>query len=162
MQPFGTPAPDRCPPGPQPERKAWRWAVTGVIIGACVIGAAWGATAAAGRLSGANTFTLHGSMSLKGGDDDVTTTAAGCAGSGGYSDISDGTAVTVYDAGGAVVATGDLTKATSDGAACMFDIQVPDVPVGSKFYQVEVSHRGKITVPAGDAESGTVSITLGS
>ncbi|MGH3437921.1 MAG: hypothetical protein ACRDRN_15815 [Sciscionella sp.] len=155
MQPDSDAAAERCP------ATVWRRAVIGVIIGACTVGTAWLATAAARGVSGADSFTLHGTMSLRTNYHDVTSVRTGCRGSGGYADISDGTAVTVYNANDAVIATGDLENATSNGNGCESDIQVPGVPAGNTFYQVEVSHRGKITVSAHNAESGKVAVSLG-
>lgn len=37
----------------------------------------------------------------------------------------------------------------------------PYAPNGEKFYQVEVTHCGKITVTADEAKTGQVSLTLG-
>jgi hypothetical protein len=73
-----------------------------------------------------------------------------------------GASVTVYDAAGKVDAVGAITKPYSLGVqGCSFSIVVPDVPDGEKFYQVEVTHRGKITVPADEAKTGMVSLSLG-
>jgi hypothetical protein len=38
---------------------------------------------------------------------------------------------------------------------------VAGVPEGSKFYQVEVSHRGKITVSSAEAKAGKFAASLG-
>ncbi|MBP2328462.1 hypothetical protein JOF56_008847 [Kibdelosporangium banguiense] len=95
-----------------------------------------------------------------------------CWGSGGYRDIRDGTEVKVYDETGKLIATGKLGqgRAAQDGqlttltnSACMFPIAVADIPTGSKFYQVEVSHRGKVTVD-NEPEDGKLFafLTLGS
>jgi hypothetical protein len=111
-----------------------------------------------GRSSSA-TFTMLGTFKLYG-----TSTGSGstCRGSDGYSDIADGASVTVYDAAGKVDAVGAITKPYSLGVqGCSFSIVVPDVPDGEKFYQVEVTHRGKITVPADEARTGMVSLSLG-
>jgi hypothetical protein len=40
-------------------------------------------------------------------------------------------------------------------------VVVSNVPTGEKFYQVEVTHRGKVTVTADDAKAGRVSLSLG-
>ncbi|MHA6793506.1 hypothetical protein ACVGVM_08310 [Pseudonocardia bannensis] len=86
---------------------------------------------------------------------------SGCEGSGGYSDITLGTSVTVYDASGTVVGTGHLGRGSAAEGGCTFPITVLNVPGGSSFYQVEVSHRGRITVQAADARAGLVGVTLG-
>jgi hypothetical protein len=91
------------------------------------------------------------------------TTGSSCSGSGGYSDIDTGSSVTVYDGSGAVVATGMLGSGrASSSSTCEFAVTVPNVPAGSDFYQVEVSHRGKVTVEGRRLETDGVSLTLGS
>jgi hypothetical protein len=47
------------------------------------------------------------------------------------------------------------------GTSCVFPFTVADVAGGSDFYQVEVTHRGKITVSDADARDGKASFTLG-
>lgn len=85
--------------------------------------------------------------------------------SGGYADISSGAAVTVYDANGTVVATGVLGVGTDEvplsRQRCVFPISVPGVPAGPRFYQVEISHRGKLTLSADDATAGRFTASLG-
>lgn len=80
----------------------------------------------------------------------------------GFDDITDGAAVTVYDAAGTVVAVGQLGKEDSATLGrCMWPLSVADVPSTSAFYGVEVTHRGKVTVPAAQAKAGDVHLTLG-
>ena len=159
--------------------KRGRWVgpfVGGVAVGALLLSVVWGLSqpkgpgpallfaAAAG--SGATTssasppatFTLVGTFNLYGTSSNV----GECHGSGGYSDIADGASVTVYDAAGKVDAVGAITKPQSlGGLGCAFSVVVSDVPNGEKFYQVEITHRGKITVTADDAKAGTVALSLG-
>lgn len=110
-------------------------------------------------------FTLRGSLTLK---DPVALDPnhVACSGSGGENDIVQGAAVTVYDAGGKVVGSGSLGSgryASEDSTApCLFPFSVPNVPGGSKFYQVEVSHRGKVTFSADEVKAGKVGMSLGS
>jgi hypothetical protein len=40
-------------------------------------------------------------------------------------------------------------------------VSVPNVPGDEKFYQVEVTHRGKLTIEAADAKAVGVAATLG-
>lgn len=161
MYPYQDPALTQGAAPAPPGKRSWRSGAVGAIIGACVVGGAWGSTAAVSAFGGPGTFALHGTMVLDGGYDGVTSTPGGCAGTGGYSDIADGTAVTVYDSTGAVVASGQLANSTGGGTSCTFDIVAPKVPGGSRYYQVEVSHRGKITYSARDMRRGNVSVTLG-
>ncbi|MGW3958432.1 hypothetical protein ACWED2_01335 [Amycolatopsis sp. NPDC005003] len=86
-----------------------------------------------------------------------------CGGSGGYSDITTGTAVTVYNAAGTVLSQGALGTGRPDGAgSCVFSLAAPNVPASEKFYLVEVSHRGRIMVQPEDARNGKVALSLGS
>ncbi|MFD9124545.1 hypothetical protein [Kitasatospora sp. NPDC059571] len=156
----------------QARRRRWllplATGVSGLIAGAGVVGLAWGVashgdkpaaqvTASASPSPSAASFNLTGTMTLN----QETLQSGSCSGRGGYSDISDGTAVTVYDGGGQVVATGHLTAGISVGLACEFSVFVSGVPAGPHFYQVEVSHRGKVTVTAADARAGRFAATLG-
>lgn len=139
-------------------------AASGLLVGAGAVGVAWAASGtteakpvASASAPAASAFNLTGTMKLK----QYSLDDGPCAGTGGYSDISDGTSVTVYDGGGQVVATGKLESGSRSGLACDFAVWVPDVPDGPKFYQVEVSHRGKLTLSAEDAKAGKFSASLG-
>lgn len=76
---------------------------------------------------------------------------------GGFADIAVGTAVTVYDARGSIVGTGKLKRgrwkplmgADSPIGYCAFGFSVSRLPA-STAYQVEVSHRGRVTVAPKD------------
>jgi hypothetical protein len=116
------------------------------------------------------TFTLSGGITLS--DSGIRGTATDCYGTGGYNDLSVGLGVTVYDAGGKIVATGSLESSEGRGTelsgggpplllSCRFEVRVYKVPKGSDFYQVEVGRRGKITVSAKQATSGAFRATLG-
>ena len=85
-----------------------------------------------------------------------------CIGTGGYSDIQPGASVTVYNSAGVVEATGALGSGKYDNAGtCTYELLVQGVPDDSAFYQVEITHRGKITVPASEAKDGQFAGTLG-
>lgn len=130
----------------------------GLALGAAIVGGIWGITAAAGPDKPA-TFTLKGEFELTEGASD---TGSGCQGTDGYEDIAEGTSVTVYGAGGDVIATGYLgdSKTVTYGT-CKFTVAVDDVPKGEKFYKVEVSHRGTVQLSAAEAEAGQFASTLG-
>lgn len=101
------------------------------------------------------TFTLRGVFALTDTSayEGIVKDGAGCSGSDGYGDISEGTQVAVYSASGEVIGVGALGAGSrTTPSTCVFDVQVPDVPLGESFYQVEVSHRGRVTVAAVDAE----------
>lgn len=105
------------------------------------------------------TITLAGSMVLIGGGG--SDYSGGCQGTGGYSDIGEGAQVTIYDDAGKIVGTGHLEhSAVVESSSCTFDFSV-EVPDSKPFYQVEVSHRGKITYSAADVKAGKVQLSLG-
>ncbi|MER6135567.1 hypothetical protein [Streptomyces sp. NPDC001815] len=106
-----------------------------------------------------STFTLTGSFELA--KDAVRNGLGGCKGSGGFDDIAEGTAVTVYDAAGTVIATGHLGDSTLSSGTCTFDVAVEGVPKGKEFYKVEISHRGTVQLSADDAEAGLFGASLG-
>lgn len=141
-----------------------RWlivAATGALIAAA--GVTWlvWPSSATDRFDLAGTLLLNGRTSHDG--------SGGCVGSGGYSDITEGAPVTVYDSTGTVIATGQLgggddrgwtpTADTERSNQCWFTFTV-SVP-NADFYQVEVSHRGKQTYKRSQAQSGSIALTLG-
>lgn len=143
----------------------WRmplvWGLVGVVVGAGGVGGAWAASSGG---SSEVLFTLRGSLTLKNPvalDSNYTR----CSGTSGYDDIVQGAAVTVYDAGGAVVGSGSLGAGKyatpGEDSSCVFRFAVTGVSSGSKFYQVEVSHRGKVNVTATEAKMGSFSASLG-
>lgn len=137
--------------------------LTGLALGAGAVGAAWGLSSSGGSSEPA-AFTLRGTLTLT-DPTPLDYDHKACRGSGGYDDIRQGAAVTVYDADGKTVAVGALGAgryASEDSTApCVFSVAVPDVPGGSRFYKVEVTHRGQITVTAADAQAGGFAATLG-
>ncbi|MER8083833.1 hypothetical protein ABTZ57_01390 [Streptomyces sp. NPDC094048] len=138
--------------------------VAGVLVGAAAL---WAWQAKGSPDGGA--FTLEGAFVLKTGATTAVFERGGdCTGydGGGYGDIVPGAQVTVYDGSGAVVATGRLGKGklpegSNSSVPCTFPVKVAGVPKGSKFYRVEVAHRGEVTVSAADAEAGRFAASLG-
>ena len=132
----------------------------GLALGAGVVGGVWAVTA--GGPGQPETFTLEGSFELT---DEVMSDGDGCKGryDSGYDDIAEGASVTVYGAGGDVVATGALgdSEEDEDGTTCTFAVAVDDVPKGERFYKVEVSHRGTVQLTAEEAENGGLAVSLG-
>jgi len=133
----------------------------GLVGGAALVGIVWLVVGLSGSgMDQPETFTLGGTMTLTasqlGGSDST------CFGVGGYGDIIEGSAVTVYGANGNVIATGVLGRGTrSSSNICTFSVRVPNVPANETFYQVEISHRGKVTVEAARAKSMGVLASLG-
>jgi len=144
-------APPRTPIGP-----AFA-AFLGALLGAAAVGTVWAVTSAGSDTP--DTFTLKGTFSLT---DAISDGDGGCRGTGGYDDIAEGTSVTVYDGAGKVAATGVLGQSKYNGiGACRYKVAVDDVPKGEKFYQVEVSHRGKVQLTQKEAEAGEFGASLG-
>jgi hypothetical protein len=129
----------------------------GLAAGAAIVGGIWAITATTGT-GGPGTFTLEGTFTL---NEDATEYDSGCLGTGGYDDIREGAGVTVYGASGDVIATGALGDSTYSDYTCTYDIAVPDVPKGEKFYKVEISHRGTLQLSAEEAENGEFAGSLG-
>jgi hypothetical protein len=152
------PAPDAPPASPRKPVSPLLAGILGLAVGAGLVGGVWAFTASGGDDKPA-VFTLEGAFALT--DGVVRTDDDGCEGSGGYDDIAEGTSITVYDAAGGVAATGNLSESEYMSGSCLFTVAVPDVPKGEKFYQVEVSHRGKVQLSSKEAEGGQFASTLG-
>ncbi|MFJ3246495.1 hypothetical protein [Streptomyces sp. NPDC086782] len=84
-----------------------------------------------------------------------------CSGTGGYSDIDFGTQVTITDAAGTLVAVGSLGLGQKTEQGCEFPFTVDDITPGSKFYTVEVSHRGGLSKAEDELRTGGLAFTLG-
>ncbi|MUL85214.1 MULTISPECIES: hypothetical protein [unclassified Mycolicibacterium] len=87
-------------------------------------------------------------------------TGSNCRGTRGYSDIGPGTAVTVADEAGTLLAKGTLDVGYGESDWCSLPFQVADVPGGKHFYKVEVAHRGEVSYTEAEAKAG-VHLQLG-
>lgn len=150
-------------PSPQPPKPVRAWllgGVVGLVIGAGAVGGAWALSGGeeTAEAAKAETFELRGAMVLAGSFSEVGGGDGNCRGLGGYNDIRPGASVTVYDAAGTALATGELGSPIFSNASyrnvCRFPVIVANVPKGTAIYQVEVTHRGKISLNAQDAEAG--------
>ncbi|RZT84913.1 hypothetical protein EV383_1771 [Pseudonocardia sediminis] len=106
---------------------------------------------------------MRGSMTVNGSTiPQKGPTAVGvCTTWRGFFDVRAGTAVTVRDSSGAIVAVGQLAPATVGGyGSCTFPFMLEDVPL-SDFYTVEVGRRGEVTATAADVTSAGVHLSLG-
>ncbi|WP_439383192.1 hypothetical protein [Amycolatopsis lexingtonensis] len=82
-------------------------------------------------VTAAQSFDLSGTFTLYSTGYGYST----CGGSGGYSDITTGTAVTVYDAAGTVLSQGALGTGHSNGAGtCVFSL-----PDDARYGRVAIS-----------------------
>ncbi len=155
--------PPQTPPPVRTRTNLWHLFFAG-LAGAALVGSLWvGLDLAHSSSPGAPTggsgeaFDLRGTFTLYSSYGYST-----CGGSGGYSDITTGTAVTVYNAAGTVLSQGALGTGRPEGSGtCVFSLSAPNVPAGEKFYLVEVSHRGRIVVQPEDAQNGKVALSLG-
>lgn len=86
-----------------------------------------------------------------------------CLGTGGYSDIHEGTQVIIEDDTGRTLATGDFGTGLYDGRSCVFSFSFKDVPK-AKFYRVHQSgDRGTLQYSYSDmvGSDWSVHLTLG-
>ncbi|WP_345962885.1 hypothetical protein ABDE16_18055 [Streptomyces sp. BRB040] len=178
------------PPDHPPAASASRWSrlsrgtvlAIGAGLGAAVVGACWaGVSLAGGDETDTTAAGVSASPSVSGAEriedvegpfsTDGTLTVAGigagldpgelCSGTGGYSDIDFGTQVNVTDAAGTLVAVGSLGLGEKTELGCEFPFTVDDITPGSKFYAVEVSHRGGLTQTEDQLHAGGLAFTLG-
>lgn len=130
-----------------------------ILLAAGVLAA--GCTAA-DQGAGADTISVSGSVMLIDSDNLLWHNGRPCRGTGGYSDIGPGADVTILDNEGKIVGIGDLDMGiTVDLLRCRFNFEVSDVPSGLDIYQIEVSHRGKLSYKE-DELNETLNVTLGS
>ncbi|MER7488938.1 hypothetical protein ABTY20_24120 [Streptomyces sp. NPDC126497] len=153
-------------PGHPPAASASRWSrlprgavlAIGAGLGAAVVGACWAGMSLADGSE--ESFSTDGTLT-------VTGIGAGldsgdlCTGTDGYSDIDFGAQVSVTDAAGTLVAKGDLGLGRKTELGCEFLFTVDDITPGSKFYTVEVSHRGGLTQTEDELRAGGLAFTLG-
>lgn len=151
------PAPVPVPPQPaRPRQPRAPWIIAGISVLVAIGGVLFGLgvfkpSPANHSQASHGTFDISGTITVQGSAlDDYTATAdGGCEGTGGYSDMTSGTAVTVADATGKIVATGALGQGLDIGGGCQISFDVPGVPTHLSKYVVTVSHRGsQVLTPA--------------
>jgi len=103
-------------------------------------------------------FTIIGSITIYG--DSSVSSGSSCQGTGGYRDIGPGTAITVSDEAGTLLAKSHLMIGTSGDGSCSLPFEISDVPSGKKFYKVEASHRGEVSYTESEARHG-ISLQIG-
>lgn len=180
---FGQPptlAPASPPPAPGPPRGrlAWHLVVAAAAGAAVVLAVVAGAFVALrgnplaskpapadASPSTAGVFKVYGDMTLSLGDFAWNESPESCWGRGGYDDIRGGAQVVVTDADGVTVGVGrlidgDPTVYDDRASSCVFRWEIPNVPDGSSFYAVEISHRGKVQFSRADI-TRSISLTLG-
>jgi hypothetical protein len=164
--PHTAPSPEIPNPIPPTRTKRFPFGAAGGFVAAVVliavgVGVYFLITALTAKDKG-QPFTLSGTLSLRA--DSITTSGLprefACAGKGGYNDIGPGTAVTVANESGTLLAKGTLDSSIGENTWCVFDFDIKDVPAGSKFYKVQISHRGEMSYTEQEAR-GRVEISLG-
>jgi hypothetical protein len=92
----------------------------------------------------------------------LSSDGSSCEGDGGYNDIGSGAGVTVRDETDTIIAVGALAPGRVEEFSCTFPFFVTGIP-NSKFYSVEVSHRGAIAYSHEQLEQQDwmVSLSLG-
>lgn len=76
-----------------------------------------------------------------------------CHGTGGYSDIQEGTQITLSDGNGKVIGTSALESGKVTGPSeCDFVFTIKNVPKVD-FYKLEISHRGQLSYSYSDLQS---------
>jgi hypothetical protein len=109
------------------------------------------------------THRINGTMELITTPDSIEDNDDGtCNGSGGYDDMSSGSAVIVKDQAGNIVGTTSLSTGSGGGFICKWTFQL-DVP-DTAFYQVSVGHRNPISYSREDLKNKkwTIDLSLGS
>jgi hypothetical protein len=93
----------------------------------------------------ADQFTIVGKVTLTDFSAGWTSGEA-CSGSGGYDDMTEGADVTLYNEKGTIVGTTSLMSGTASAiGTCDFSFSFDPMPLTAPFYQIEVTHRGRVT-----------------
>ena len=151
-----------------------RW----LVIGSVSLVAAMAVVVAVvvtGAVSPAPTINVRGEITLKASEAATPVPSVGtaynekflvlaggqnCTGWHGFDDIAEGAAVTVRDDSDHIIGDGKLRSGVFDGkqecALHFFIDGLPDRP----YYQVEVTHRGRVTVSRADLINSGVHLTL--
>ncbi|MFF6790602.1 hypothetical protein ACFY9C_16195 [Streptomyces filamentosus] len=133
-----------------------------MALGAAVTGSCWLIVSLVGGESSAGkTFGTSGTLTLVDSSLSLLEEGEMCTGLDGYSDIRRGAQVNVTGADGTLVATGVLGGGTKTALGCEFPFEIEGIPQGSKFYTVEVSHRGGLTQTEAELRAGGLVFTLG-
>jgi hypothetical protein len=152
-------SPPVAPVAPAARPGKLRWIVGGVaaVVALVTVAAVLTDHGIAGRAVMPDTITISGIVTLTDDSGFVGHSTGGtCSGTGGYDDLALGTSVTVYDGSSAIIGGGYVNAATYNGNACVLSFDVPEIPSGKGFYQVEISHRGKISEDEKNVELGTL------
>lgn len=155
------------PAAPRPPRRRHMLIIGGAAAVIVAAGIAIGIST-----SSSSTVQIHGSInlgflaavdttdpnaSITGSD--LIQAGQACTAAGGYTDVAQGTAVTVGGSGGQIGVGALSAGKETAGGYCQFTFSV-SVPAGQSAYTVTVSTRGTQTLTAAEVKSGIV-LTLG-
>jgi hypothetical protein len=109
---------------------------------------------AASEPAAAETAEIRGVLSVPAVEErmgDVIVIDDDCTAEAGFDDVHKAAQVAVLDPEGTIVAIGELGKGKygSGGSVCSFPFTISDVPLGKKFYSLDVGNefRGIHTIP---------------
>lgn len=111
------------------------------------------------------TSTVTGSFVLKDESSNIyssaiTVTGSTCSGSGGYSDIEEGTPVTVKNGKGEILATAFLEAGEGGRYQCTFPFSF-EITEGEERYVVAVGRRGELSYTFDELKANGVMLVLG-
>lgn len=131
-----------------------------VGVGVALFGVGLGGFFALSKAGASETNTITGVFKLidipeyskySSGKTSIFAFGGTCEGTGGYSDISEATQVTITDGAGKLLAVTSLSEGKPSGSklegfveGCTFSWSAPDIPKAD-FYNIEVGRRGKLT-----------------
>lgn len=93
----------------------------------------------------AGTFTVQGTLRV-----------TGCS-SAGYDDIYVGSEMRIVDGAGETLAVGAID---GERSSCLFTFRIENVPIGEKFYEIRITHRGGPTYTEEELTAGTGDLEL--
>ncbi|MGW6446200.1 hypothetical protein [Lentzea sp. NPDC055074] len=137
------------PEGPPRSRTPGLLAGIAVVLLLAVGGIGFGLGRASTEWGSPDTFTVEGSMSV-----------SGRCGSGGYSDMRDGTQVEIVNQDNKVLGVSTLKSGDS---SCFFTFTVRDLPTGERLYGASTgnANRGVIWKTQQEAATEGFHLTLG-
>lgn len=121
-------------PAARPRR--WPWLVLAIALAIVLVGVGY-------LLLRPKQLDVSGTITITGDSSSRTVNAdASCTGKGGFSDLTTGAQVTVYDASGNTVGLGKLKAGRADQYSCTMAFSA-SAPGGGDIYSVTIGHRDR-------------------